>query len=163
MRALLFASTLLLCTAVSSGAQARKHKQAVVRSNPGGASQRWSCEQIAESACDVAKRCEPDRSLRHCRKLRDRCGKVKERNSHTSTEDDVTVCAQAVADLSCKTVSFDNASGVNFELKRIESCATVSKDNPLPATAGAATENKDAKEPRTGSAPDADADADDAP
>ena len=156
MRALLFASTLLLCIAAATGAQARKHKEPVVRSNPGGASQRWSCEQIAESACDVAKRCEPDRSLRHCRKLRDRCAKVKERNSHSSTEDDVTVCAQAVADLSCKSVSFDNEAGVNFELKRIEACATVGKDNPVPAAPGSAAEPHDAKEPKSGAAPDDD-------
>ena len=160
MRALLFASTLLLCTAVATGAQARKKKQAVVRSNPGGASQRWSCEQIAESACDVAKRCEPDRSLRHCRKLRDRCSKIKERNSHTSTEDDVTVCAQAVADLSCKSVSFDNEAGVNFEIKRIDACAAVAKDNPVPAAKAGAGPDKDAKDPKSGATPD---DEDDAP
>lgn len=159
MRALLFASTLLCCAAVTTVAAARKHKEPVVRSNPGGASQRWSCEQIAESACDVAKRCEPDKSLRHCRKLRERCAHVKERTSHAATEDDVTVCAQAVADLSCKKVTFDNSAGVSFELKHIDNCVTVSKDNPLPAAAvdPAAHDDADPKSPKPATPDDDDA------
>ena len=124
---------LALAVAASGTALAKKHKEKPLKSIPGGASQKWACEQLAEYSCDLAKRCEPDRSLRHCKKVRDRCATVKDRPSRTATEDDVTVCAEGIGDLTCKQVSFDNANGVNVDLKKIETCNVVAKDNPLPA------------------------------
>ena len=136
---------LIFAIGASGTALAKKHKEKPLKSIPGGASQKWACEQLAESGCDLAKRCEPDRSLRHCRKIRARCENLKDRGSHTATEDDVTVCAQAVSDLSCKSVSFDNTNGVNFDLTRIETCNVVSKDNPLPAAKSDSSEDDDEK------------------
>jgi hypothetical protein len=126
------AGILALCLGLSGSAAARKKHSSPTRSIPGGASQKWACQQLAENACDVAKRCDPDKSLRRCKKLRERCASMKDRPSHTATEDDVTVCAQAVADLGCKQVSFDNSAGVRFDLKKLETCSSVAKDDPLP-------------------------------
>jgi len=103
-----------------------------VKSIPGGANQRWACKQLAENACDLSKRCEPDQSVRHCRKVRARCDAIPDRSSHTATEDDVTVCAQAVSNLTCKKVAFDNENGVSFDLNKLQACAVVARDNPLP-------------------------------
>lgn len=129
-----------LMLAVPASAKHKKPKERPMRSIPGGASQKWACEQLADNACDVAKRCEPDYSLRHCKKLRDRCARVKDRASHSATEDDVTVCGSAVNDLGCKQVTFNNAYGVKFDLKKLESCAPVAKDDPMPPPLDASDE-----------------------
>ncbi|MBS2028057.1 MAG: hypothetical protein JST54_09160 [Deltaproteobacteria bacterium] len=127
----------MLCVALAGAAWAKKKKEKPLKVMPGGASQTWACQQLAEAGCDLAKRCEPDKSLRHCRHLKERCAKVKERGSRSATEDDVTVCANTVSDLLCKQVSFDNTSGVEFDIKKLDTCNAVAKDNPLPPAEGA--------------------------
>ena len=158
----------MLCVALASAAWAKKKKEKPLKVMAGGASQTWACQQLAESACDLAKRCEPDKSLRHCRKLKDRCGKVKERGSRSATEDDVTVCATTISDLSCKQVTFDNTSGVDFDIKKLETCNAVAKDNPLPPAEGAGKsegdddDDKDKKQPTDhGAVPTGGSDGDD--
>jgi len=142
-------AVLALCLAVGGTASAKKkHHAQPTRSIPGGANQKWACEQLAENACDVAKRCDPDRSLRRCKKLRARCATVKDRASHTATEDDVTVCAQAVNDLGCKQVTFDNSAGVRFDLHKLDTCLSVSKDDPMPPARADAHEDEPAPAPK---------------
>jgi len=138
LRQILRVALVMLCVTLAGAAWAKKKKEKPLKVMPGGASQVWACQQLAEAGCDLAKRCEPDKSLRHCRHLKERCGKVKDRGSRSATEDDVTVCAQTVSDLTCKQVTFDNTSGVDFDIKKLETCNAVSKDNPLPPAEGAA-------------------------
>lgn len=130
----------LACTAMAK----KKPKEKPLKTIPGGANQKWACEQLAENACDLAKRCDPDYSLRRCKKLRDRCSHVKERPSRTATEDDVSVCAASVNDLGCKQVSFDNTYGVKFELKKLDTCGPVAKDDPMPAPQAGSSSPDDA-------------------
>ena len=90
---------------------------------------------------------------------------MKERGSRSATEDDVTVCATTISDLTCKQVSFDNTSGVDFDIKKLETCNAVAKDNPMPPAEGAGKEGDedegDKKPSDKGSVPSGGSDGDD--
>jgi hypothetical protein len=119
----------LLCAA-SAGASKKKDKP--IKSNAGGAGREWACKKLAEAACDLAKRCEPDRAQRYCRKVRERCDDVKPTNAPHATDDDVGTCTDSLADLSCHQVTFDSVNGVNIDFKGLNLCSVVAQDNLLP-------------------------------
>jgi hypothetical protein len=136
----------VLMLAVAFPALAKKKES--LKSAPGGASLKWSCTQLAEEACTLAKRCDPDKSKRRCRVVRERCSTVKEEQARHATEDDVNLCVQAMEDVSCKSAKFDNEQGVSIDFKKIELCGQVAADNLFPLRAGtspSATEGKSSK------------------
>jgi hypothetical protein len=123
---------LMLAVALPAGAK----KKESLKSAPGGANQKWSCTQLAEEACILAKRCDPDKSKRRCRTVRERCTTVKDVQARHATEDDVNLCVQAMEDVSCKSAKFDNEQGVNIDFKKIELCGQVALDNLFPTRGG---------------------------
>lgn len=131
-----------------------KPKPLPVKSAAGGASKRWACNMLAETGCDLAKRCDPDKAQRRCRIVRSRCDLVANKPTHAYTEDDVDFCNQALAELQCRQATFDNEVGVGFDFKSIDNCKAVSNDDPF------IVEEKKEEEPRRpAKAPKADAEA----
>jgi hypothetical protein len=137
----LFLSVLLLAL----GSEAKPKKDKPIKSSAGGASKTWACKQLSDAACDLSKRCEPDRASRHCRKLRERCDDVKDGNAGHATDDDVTSCRDALGDLSCRQLTFDNQNGVDIDFKHIDLCSGVATDNLLPRSKDAAPPSADDK------------------
>ena len=119
---------IVLVVAVSAVAWAEGKKKPL-KSNEGGAEKYWMCRQLTDAACDLAKRCDdPAKSLRHCKRARARCDFGTEGTSEAATQDDVQVCGQAISDLACGDVTFDNEMGITFDMKRITACSSSRND-----------------------------------
>jgi hypothetical protein len=115
--------------AVAAVASAEGKKSKPLKSSEGGAEKYWMCRQLTDAACDLAKRCDdPAKSLRHCKRARARCDYGTEGTSEAATQDDVEVCGQAISDLACGEVTFDNEMGISFDVKRITACASSRND-----------------------------------